>query len=286
MPELLATCWTSAGNVRPGLTADESPIPIGDRIDAIAAAGYRGIGLELADLDAARRGVGFSALHRRIADAGLTTIEVEFLNNWWIVGDRRSASDLRRQRLLEAAAELGAHHVKTGGGQPGDTRDPVVLRDEFARLADDAAAHGTRIALEPGAGSGLDLVDDAIPLVVEVAHPAGGILLDPWHLYRVGTPYDRVIGVLPSEFLFAVELSDAPALAVGTFFDDTFDNRLVPGDGDFDVPSFVRAVEQLGFTGPWGVEMMSARFRTLPVAVALAEAAAGARSVLAAAGVR
>jgi sugar phosphate isomerase/epimerase len=263
------------------MTADVSPVPLPERIAAVAATGYRGIGFELADLDAARESMGYPTLRRMIADAGLEYIEVEFLNDWWITGDRRRESDGRRRRLLEAAEALGARHIKTGGGQPGDLFDRSVLRDEFARLASDAAAHGTRIALEPGAGSGLDLVEDAIPLVARVGHSAGGILLDPWHLYRSGTPYDSIVDMLPREFLFAVELSDAPSVAVGTFFDDTFDNRLVPGAGDFDVPSFVRAVAAIGFDGPWGVEVMSTQSRSLPIDVALAEAAAGARAVLA-----
>jgi sugar phosphate isomerase/epimerase len=283
--ELLATCWTSAGNVRPGLTADASPIPLAGRISAIAATGYSGIGLELADLEIARATIGYPALLGMITDAGLRYIEVEFLNDWWVGGARRGESDDRRRRLLDAAAELGALHVKTGGGQPADRQVRSVLVDEFGRLAEDAADAGTRIALEPGAGSGLDLIEDAIPLVVETANPSAGILLDPWHLYRSGTPYGQLVGLLPREYLFAVELSDAPAAAVGTFFDDTFDNRLAPGDGAFDVPSFIRAVTAIGFDGPWGVEVMSTRTRSLPVAIALAEAAAGARAALAAGGV-
>jgi sugar phosphate isomerase/epimerase len=285
VPTLLATCWTSAGNVRPGLTPDESPFAIADRVAAVAAAGYTGIGFELADLDAARDTIGFAALRTMISDAGLTRIEVEYLNDWWIDGPRREASNARRRRLLEAAAALGAHHIKVGTGSPGDTRDPEVLRREFAQLASDATEAGTRIALEPGAGSGLHLIEDAIPLVLELASPAAGILLDPWHLYRDGIPYDRVVGMLPASSLVAVELSDAPAAAIGGFFDDTFDNRLVPGDGDFDVPAFIRAMAAIGYQGPWGIELMSTRTRTLPLDVALSEAAAGARACFAAAGV-
>jgi sugar phosphate isomerase/epimerase len=285
MPQLLATCWTSAGNVRPGLTADESPIPIDARVRAVAAAGYSGIGLELADLETVRQTIGFDALRDMIEAAGLTRIEVEFLNDWCATGDRRAESDVRRHRLLEAAGELGAHHVKAGSGQHADSQDLRRVRAEFEVLADEAEAHGTRIALEPAAHSGLDLIAAAIPMVVGLAHPAGGILLDPWHLYRQGISYDALDGTLPAEFLFAVELSDAPAQPVGTLFDDTFDNRLVPGDGAFDVPTFVRAVARIGFEGPWGIEMMSTRSRSLPVDVALAEAAAGARAMLAAGGV-
>jgi sugar phosphate isomerase/epimerase len=284
-PRLLAACWTSAGNVRPGLTADTSPFAIEDRVAAVAAAGFDGIGFELADLDVARATMGLGALRDLIGESGIALVEVEFLNDWWIGGERRGESDARRRRMLEAAQELGADHVKAGGGQPGDTRDPAVLRDELSRLAADAAAHGTRIALEPGAGSGLDLIADAIPAVLDVAHPACGILLDVWHLYRGGIPYDSVVDLLPAEYLFAVELDDAAATPVGTLFDDTFDQRLVCGLGAFDVPEFIRAIGRIGFDGPWGLEHMSERHRTLPLPIALAEARDGALACLAAAGV-
>jgi sugar phosphate isomerase/epimerase len=69
--------------------------------------------------------------------------------------------------------------------------------------------------------------------------------------------------------VFAVELSDGAAAPVGTLYDDTFDNRRPPGEGDFDVVGFIRAIDSLGFTGPWGLEVMSTELRALPVEVAV-----------------
>jgi sugar phosphate isomerase/epimerase len=282
MTELIATCWTSAGAVRPGITAATSPVPIEERVRAVAAAGFSGIGFELADLEVARAGIGLAGLRRRIQDAGLMHTEVEYLNDWWLDGPRREASNRSRAGLLAAASELGARHIKVGTGSPGDSTDAGRLLDEFGALADQAAAAGTRIALEPGAGSALDLVEDAIPLVVAASHPAGGLLLDPWHLYRSGIPYESVVPLVRASLLVHVELSDAPAESVGSLFDDTFDNRLMPGRGAFDVPRFVRAMRAIGYSGPWGVEVMSTATRSQPVEDVVAEAAAAARAVLAA----
>jgi len=53
-PQLLASCWTSAGDVMPARGADYSPIPIQTRIEATAAAGYVGFGLTRPDLVRAR----------------------------------------------------------------------------------------------------------------------------------------------------------------------------------------------------------------------------------------
>lgn len=274
--ELIATCWTSAGDVRPGRTADSSPVPLERRIAAVAATGYRGIGLGWPDVEAAERTIGLPALRDLIADAGLTHVELEFINDWWIEGPRRDASDLVRTGLLRAAEALGARHVKVGCGDFGDTRDHGTLRRELTLLADQAADHGTRIALEPGAGSALDLTGEAIPLLTALGHPAAGVLLDPWHLVRAGLPYEQTIPALPPELLLAVELSDGAAACEGTLFDDTFDRRLPPGLGEFDVPAFIRAVQGLGYAGPWGVEVMSDRTRREDPAATLGDCAAAA----------
>ena len=72
-------------------------------------------------------------------------------------------------------------------------------------------------------------------------------------------------------------------LAEGDGLPDTFDNRLICGTGDFDVPAFIRAVLDLGWTGPWGIEHMSIASRRQPIAQVLTEARQGALDCFAAA---
>ena len=80
--------------------------------------------------------------------------------------------------------------------------------------------------------------------------------------------------------IFGVELDDAAAEIVGTLFEDTVDHRLLCGDGVFDLSGLVDLLRDKGFDGPWGVEILSASFRKLPVRDALAQAADTARKVL------
>jgi sugar phosphate isomerase/epimerase len=278
--ELIATCWTSAGDVRPGRGSGVSPIDIETRIGAVAASGYRGIGLGWDDLEELERTIGFGALRDLIDAAGLQHVEIEFLNDWWIDGPRRAASDAVREGLLRAAEHLDARHIKVGCGNFGDPREHGRLRSELAALADQARDHGTRIALEPGAGSALDLTGEAIPLVVELAHPALGLMLDPWHFVRAGLPYEQALASLPGELIVGAELTDGSAVCHGTLLDDTFDRRLPPGHGEFDVPAFVAAVRGKGFDGPWGVEVMSERTRAQDPADVLDICARAARDCL------
>ncbi len=87
-------------------------------------------------------------------------------------------------------------------------------------------------------------------------------MIDLWHVVRSGTPYGEVAS-LPARYVFAVELDDAPAQVVGTLLEDTLDRRALCGEGDQDVAGFISAVMSTGFAGPWGVEILSEKFRKL-----------------------
>jgi sugar phosphate isomerase/epimerase len=279
--DFLATCWTSAGMVVPGRTAAVSPVPIEERIAAASEAGYTGFGLATPDLEVVRDTIGYPGLSALFLASNLPHIELEYLEDWWTTGERRYESDRVRTVLLDAAAEVGAAHIKVGLGARQADDDELRLAREFEQLAADAASAGTRIALEPPALSIMPTLRPAVELVREVAHPAGGLLLDVWHVVRSGMRFDELLAIVPPEYVFAAELSDGAQDVVGNLFDDTFDRRLLPGRGEFDVAGFVSVVRQLGFDGPWGLEIMSTAQRALPVRQALENAIRAAREVFA-----
>ena len=64
---------------------------------------------------------------------------------------------------------------------------------------------------------------------------------------------------------------------VGTLFEDTVNNRLLCGEGSFDLRGLVALLRDKGFDGPWGVEILSSSFRRLPVTQAVKLAAESAR---------
>jgi len=69
--------------------------------------------------------------------------------------------------------------------------------------------------------------------------------------------------------VFGVELSDAEREAIGTLFEDTRDRRTLIGHGAQDVAGFIRAMREVGFDGPWGVEILSTEHRQRSLAEAL-----------------
>jgi sugar phosphate isomerase/epimerase len=123
-----------------------------------------------------------------------------------------------------------------------------------------------------------------VPMGAEIVsaadHPAVGLLVDAWHVFRAGTPLKELRDSLTPEMIFGVELNDAAVVVVGNLFEDTLNHRLLCGEGSFDLPGLVAALCGLGFDGPWGVEILSSSFRRLPVAQAVKMAAESALTVL------
>jgi sugar phosphate isomerase/epimerase len=267
-PELVASCWTSAGSAAPLQNPETSPVPIAERLEAIASTGWSGFGLAHDDLAAARATLGFPALRDLIGEAGLRYVEVELLTDWW---DESLAPAWRPQfdLLLEAAETLGARFIKVGTsiGKPLDDLDFLV--EPLRRLTAEAALRGTRIALEPMPFSMVGSVPVAADLMRKVDLPGCGLVVDYWHVFRAGTTLDELSASLEADKVFGVELNDAAAEVRGTLFEDTRDNRRLCGQGDQDVTGFIRSLKALGFDGPWGVEILSDEHRALPVKEAL-----------------
>lgn len=227
--------------------------------------------------------LGFPSLRRMLDDNGIVHVELEFLAGWSSDDPEvRSASAAVRADLLRAAEALGARHIKVGGMLTGEActlnTDRVAAR--FARLADDAAQAGTMVGLESMPFFDIRTPRIAREIVEKAGHPSGGLFLDVWHVARAGVDYED-IAALCARQIVGVELDDASRCTVGTLWEDTHNARLFPGEGDLNIQAFVSAVKRTGYTGPFGVEMLSTEFRKLPLAEAVQRAYSTTRSVVA-----
>ena len=279
-PQLVATAWTSAGDTSPMRVPSTSPVPIAERVAAVADAGYSGLGLIAADLAVIRASMGFTELRDLIADAGLTHVEIELIERWWIPRGEAGHTHDVRDLLFEAAEILAPGFIKIGSELGPRTTHPESLIPPLRELAAQAADRGTRVAIETMPFSIIATVPMGAEIVAAADHPAVGLLVDAWHVFRAGTPLEELRDSLTPEMILGVELDDAAADVVGTLFEDTVDRRLLCGEGCFDLPALVNLLRDKGFDGPWGVEILSASFRKLPVAQAVKLAAESARTVL------
>jgi sugar phosphate isomerase/epimerase len=268
---LLATCWTTAGDAAPLRGDQRSPIPVRDRLEAAATAGFRGIGLLHVDLMPALDQYGVRGLRTLLDDNGIVDLELEVLTDWWTDGPARQRSDEVRRDLLDAAEALGARHIKIGPDVSGSPWSHDRWIAEFAALAVDAANAGTRVGLEFLPWSNFRTVHDGLGIVQAVDNAAGGLLIDVWHTERAHTP-PADLAAVPLRYIVGVELDDADAEPIGTLFEDTVDRRRLCGEGSFDLPGIIDALRTAGWRGPWGVEILSEQHRRTPVHEAVAAA--------------
>ena len=283
--DLIACYWTLAGHYSFG-EHDESPWDFRDRAAAAARAGYRGIGLKQADLRRTRDRYGYRGIRELLEQHDLRHLELEVLMDWFASGRRRERSDRGRHDLLEAAAELGARHIKVCGdfGRPAAPLER--LHDEFQRLALQARPTGAVLALEfLPISSNVNSLASALAVLGESAGRGAGVMLDLWHVSRSQTPLSA-IAQLPAGQIAGAELADGTRQVLVSELADTLNDRRLPGQGEFDAGAFLEAVFATGYRGPIGVEIISEEQRARPLADAAQHSFAAAWSAVSSAPVR
>ncbi len=266
-PELTAAYWTIAGAF-PGAEREYSPFDFKDRVEAAARAGFSGLGIWHADLDHVLQRRTLKEMKQILDDNGMRHTEVEFLTDWFLDGELKTQSDVRKKKLLEAAEVLQAKQVKVGDFYRRKCSMPRLI-DAFAALCAEAAEHGTRIAFEFMEVSMVNTLQDTLAMVEGAAAKNGGIILDLWHVLNLGISYEEVSRI-PLQYVFGAEVNDgtfkAGAInAAPGAHRELIVNRKFCGEGEFDIRGFVEAVEKTGYTGPWGVEIFSEDLLATPL---------------------
>lgn len=263
-PDLIATYFTLAGAIEPFDARTVSPNTLVARAGAAARAGYRGLGFGAQDIAHLLARHGAREINAILDDHGLVHRELEVLLGWFAQGEERAESDRQRRALLDAAAAIGARHVKVAGDIRGRTAPMEQLTAEFAALCDQAAQAGTAITIELFPTSNLADLQTGRAVVEGAGRHNGGLLLDIWHVQR-GRISMEAIAALPRGIVNHVELDDGPAEARGDYLRETIDARVPPGEGAFDLGRFLDALDACGYDGAYGVELLSPAFRAMPV---------------------
>lgn len=284
--DIVAAAWTTAGDAVPLEGREVSPVPLHERIVAAAEAGFTGFGIVHHDLAPyLESGGDLTTLRHQLDDHGMRYVELEFLTDWWLPAESRAASDATLQLLVEAAEALGARNVKIGPDIESGPLDPDRYAAELYRVAEAFAPAGAVVCLEFMPFSNVPTLAAGAELVYRAGHRNAGLMIDLWHLVRGGISLDE-LAVVPLELITAVELDDGDARQIGTGYEDTVLRRKLCGQGDFPVVPFVETLAKMGWSGPWGLEVISENYRRRPIHEALADAYSTTARCLEQAGVR
>ncbi|HEX4149123.1 MAG TPA: sugar phosphate isomerase/epimerase, partial [Pirellulales bacterium] len=124
-----------------------------------------------------------------------------------------------------------------------------------------AGEQGLRLALEFQAHSTLgNNLQTAAALVGDVASPQLGLCLDVFHYYAGPSKFEDLAYLSPAN-LFHVQFSDLTDVARETATDG---DRILPGDGDFQLGPIVEALTAIGYADYVSVELMNPQIWQVP----------------------
>jgi len=256
--ELMSLYWTTSG-LFPG-HGEISRFDFRDRVQAAARAGFAGIGIWHTDLEHTLQHRTLKEMKKILDDNGIKYVELEFLNDWFLDGARKAESDSRKKRLLDASEALHAKHIKIGDFYNSTCPMPRII-ESFATLCTEAENYGATIGFEIMGCAMINNIKDAITMVETAGAKNGGLIIDTYQVANLGMTYDE-ISRIPLKYLTNVELNDG-TLPGNPNHDPS--NRRFCGEGEYDLKGFINCVKNMGYSGPWGVEVISEKLAPLPL---------------------
>jgi len=82
----------------------------------------------------------------------------------------------------------------------------------------------------------------------------GGLIVDIAHVVNLGIAYEEIKRI-PLQYLIGLELNDGTRPESPSH--DPSRARRFCGEGEFDIKGFIECVNNMGYTGPWAVEVFS-----------------------------
>ena len=261
--KLLPSGWTWAGTAGP-LDSQKST-NLTDRLDAVESTSWNGVGLLYSDILKIRKGCGYEMFANMCRSKKLVHIEIELLTEWWKTD---SDTSIQESIMLDAAKKLGAAHIKVSPkiSETRTTERPdrsfINALERITHLAEDASV---KLALEPMAMSNVPDLESARQILDRISSPSLGLLLDTWHLGISGVSSNEIRRFIDISEIFAVELSGIARTPNVSLRKASASFRALPDRSDIQIEQFVSTLNQIGWTGPWAVEVMSPQSANEPL---------------------
>jgi sugar phosphate isomerase/epimerase len=257
----------------------DSPVP--DRIAAAVAGGYSRVSIGPLDVSrAAGQGLSAHEVGVQVREAGLEVV-MDPLMGWSDDAPLPGPyAPFRLDDMVGMCAALQAVSV-TAIGPFAEGQSTAELSGRFASLCDRVAAAGAQVQFEFMPMTAVKDLATAWTIVEGARRDNAGLMFDTWHFFR-GNPDYSALGHVPGDRIFAVQVADGGAEMKGGLGEDTF-NRLLPGDGVFDLEGVIRALDRIGALHWVGPEVISPQTAALPPEEAARLAGGRVRELIAAA---
>jgi sugar phosphate isomerase/epimerase len=250
-------------------------------VAAAHAAGFRFIGLYVDAFLASEQAGLTPSRQRELAERhDVVVSEIEALRPWWNDPAGRDRAERAERTAFRMADTFGSRYVQAIGPYHGSVDDAA---ETFAALCDRAGEHGLTVGIEFLPYTNISDARVAGAIVAAADRPNAGVCVDSWHHFR-GAADNAQIRELPASRVVAVQLDDGLRQPENPdYYTDTIENRLVPGEGEFDLIGFLRLLEEMDVSVPVSLEVISTRLQALPAVEVATRLRQGFHEVLAAA---
>ncbi len=221
------------------------PVPILKKIEIASKAGYTAIELWHDDIDAHLAGGGtLQEIRWALDDHDLDVPTTIYLKGWFeTTGASHTAGLDECKRRMIQSVELGAIHMIAG--PPGGMADRDQGARNYRELLEIGLAMGVKPAMEfLGFVDDINTIEDAVEIVTKAGHPAGTVVLDPFHIYRGGGSLEAIADLRPEQIAI-MHFNDTPASPPRHQQHDK--DRVYPGDGHLNLKRVIELLRQIGY---------------------------------------
>jgi inosose dehydratase len=227
-------------------------VPIDSALRHLADTGYDGVEItvipgwitELSTLDSAER----KRILGLTQQYGLALVAIDAHSNFVEPDPLKLARNMARlKEAMDLAVEWTAGDVRpvvvtTPGGVPEqyDELKPLLV-ERLCELMEYAELRGVTVALEAHVGASIDTPEHAVEIMRMVDSPFLRLNFDISHFNVLGIPIHASVSAM-APYAAHTHIKDER----GRYPQHQF---LIPGEGDFDYVTYLREMQQVGYTG-------------------------------------
>jgi sugar phosphate isomerase/epimerase len=234
-----------------------------EEIDIAAKAGYQGIEpWEVRVRQFVEKGGKLADARKRINDHGLTVEGLVTFFPWAIDDDSKRAAGIEHmKRDMDLARQIGSGTVAATAAGITNVRvdDFRAIGNRYRTILEIGDEMGIHPILEVwGAVQTLNSLSDAVAVAAWSGHPKARLLLDVYHLYRGGSPFEG-LALLNGRAIAMFHMNDYPSEPPREKAEDK--HRIYCGDGIAPLPMILKTLRDIGYEGALSFEVFNPTYR-------------------------
>jgi sugar phosphate isomerase/epimerase len=233
------------------------PAAFADDVAAFAAGGCTAMEVWLTKLETHLETQSVADTRKLLDDNGITPVAAAYQGGLLLSqGEQRRAHYDHFRRRLDLCQQFGIRTMLIAADFAGDVDQTALERAvvSLTQAAQWAAGFDTRLALEfRGSASFCASLDTAVALVQHCGEPNVGVNLDVFHYYTGPSKFED-LQLLTPQNLAHVQVCDLAGVPRELARDA---DRILPGDGDFQLKPIIHRLREIGYNGPVSLELMN-----------------------------